>query len=71
MLAALKPIKRQGWWKGKFALFWRPATAGVAGGGGGGLPALTIRGKSFSRGVSGLYRQREGGGYVQKQHRQH
>ena len=25
LLAAQKPIKRQGWWKGQFALFWRPA----------------------------------------------
>ena len=28
LLAALKPIKRQGWWKGKFALFWRLAAGG-------------------------------------------
>ena len=27
MLTALKPIlERQGWWKGKFALFWQLAT---------------------------------------------
>ena len=26
LLAAQKPIKRQGWWKGNFALFWMPAT---------------------------------------------
>ena len=26
LLTALKPLKRQGWWKGKFALFWMPAT---------------------------------------------
>ena len=32
LLAAQKPIKRQGWWKGKFALFWRPTTGGVDGG---------------------------------------
>ena len=31
LLATLKPIKRQGWWKGKFALFWRPATWGEGG----------------------------------------
>ena len=24
LLAAQKPINRQAWWKGKFALFWRP-----------------------------------------------
>lgn len=24
LLAAQKPINRQGWWKGKSALFWRP-----------------------------------------------
>ena len=24
LLAILKPIKRQGWWKGKLASFWRP-----------------------------------------------
>ena len=29
LLAALKPTKRQGWWKGKFALFQRPVTWGV------------------------------------------
>ena len=28
LLAILKPIKRLGWWKGKFALFRRPATCG-------------------------------------------
>ena len=28
LLTAQKPIKRQVWWKGKFALFWRPATGG-------------------------------------------
>ena len=28
LLASLKPIKRQGWWKGKFVLFWRLATMG-------------------------------------------
>ena len=27
LLATQKPIKRQGWWKGKFALFWMPATS--------------------------------------------
>ena len=56
LLAAQKPIKRQGWWKGMFALFWMLAT----GGGGGGVDScpkadcpLTIGGKSF-------YRRREG-----------
>ena len=34
LLTAQKPIKRQGWWKGKFALFWMLAT----GGGGGQTP---------------------------------
>ena len=29
LLAALKPTKRRGWWKGKFALFQRPVTWGV------------------------------------------
>ena len=28
LLAAQKPISRPGWWKGKFALFQIPATAG-------------------------------------------
>ena len=28
MLAALKLIKRQGYWKGEFALFWRQAKEG-------------------------------------------
>ena len=29
LLTAQKPIlERQGWWKGKVALFWRPATGG-------------------------------------------
>ena len=27
LLAAQKPIKRPGWWKEKFALFWMSATA--------------------------------------------
>ena len=31
LLAAQKPIKKQGWWKGKFALFWIPATGGGEG----------------------------------------
>ena len=31
LLAAQKPVKRQGWWKGKFALFWMPATGGGRG----------------------------------------
>ena len=26
LLTAQKPIKRPGWWKGKFALIWRLAT---------------------------------------------
>ena len=30
LLAAQKPIKRQSWWKGKFALFWMLATGGRA-----------------------------------------
>ena len=30
LLTALKPIKRQGCWKGKFALFQGPATTGKA-----------------------------------------
>ena len=65
LLTALKPIlERQGWWKGKLALFWRSATRIV-----GGLVSkdqvpLTIRGKSFSRGILGVYRV-EGGGYIQ------
>ena len=55
LLPAQKPIKRQGWWKGKFALFPRPATGGWAGGGGGDVCArpappatLTIRGQELS-----------------------
>ena len=28
LLATVKPIKRQCWWKGKLALFWRPANRG-------------------------------------------
>ena len=37
-LATQKPIKRQGWWKGKFALFWMPTNwwGGARGGAGGG-----------------------------------
>ena len=31
LLAALKPIKRQGWWKGKFALLQRLAIVGEGG----------------------------------------
>ena len=59
LLTTLKPIKRQGWWKGKFALFKRLATR--AGGGGQGWtrvqrpppPHWQSMGKSF-------YRWREG-----------
>ena len=29
LLAAQKPIKRPGWWKGKFVLFWMPATSSL------------------------------------------
>ena len=35
LLAILKPVKRLGWWKAKFALFRRPATCGGGGLGGG------------------------------------
>ena len=34
LTAALIPIKRQGWWKGKFALFWKLETWSVRGWGG-------------------------------------
>ena len=54
--AAQKPLKRPGWWKGKFTLFWMQATGGGGEAGHlskGQLPALTSGGKS-------LYRQREG-----------
>ena len=63
LLAAQKPIKRQSWWKVKFALFWRPAT----GGRGrflseGRLPPTDNQG---ARAFIG-----RGRGYTQKQHRQ-
>ena len=50
-LATQKPIKRPGWWKGRFALFCRPA-AGVGGRGDehlskGRLPPLTTRGQEL------------------------
>ena len=32
LLAILKPVKRLGWWKAKFALFRRQATCGGGGG---------------------------------------
>ena len=31
LLTAQKPLKRPNWWKGKFALFWMPATAAQGG----------------------------------------
>ena len=31
LLLVQKPIKRPGWWKGKFALFWMPAITGEGG----------------------------------------
>ena len=31
LLAAQKPSRRQGWWKGMFALFWNPAASGEGG----------------------------------------
>ena len=31
LLTAQKPMKRQAWWNGKFALFQRPATRGEGG----------------------------------------
>ena len=40
LLAILKPVKRLGWWKAKFALFKRPETCG---GGGWGRVALIQR----------------------------
>ena len=39
LLATQKPLKRQGWWKGKFALFWMPAT-----------PELGLEGGLLSKG---------------------
>lgn len=49
MLASWKPIKRQGWWKGKFALFWMPVTDGAGGLlSKGWLPPWTIKGQEFS-----------------------
>ena len=50
LIAAQKPVTRQGWWKGKFALFWRSATGtGVGREGGllskGQFPSQTIRGQ--------------------------
>ena len=63
LLTPQKPIKRQGWWKGKFALFWMQATLWGTGG------------DAFSKAdfhplLKSFYRWREGGGYVQKQHSQ-
>ena len=29
LLTTQKPVKRPGWWNGKFALFWMPAAVGV------------------------------------------
>ena len=31
LLATQKPSRRQGWWKGKFDLFWMPAASGEGG----------------------------------------
>ena len=65
LLTALKPImERQGWWKGKLVLFWRSATKIRGGLVSKGQALLTLRGKSFSRGILGVYRM-EGGGYLQ------
>ena len=63
-LAAIKPVMRQDWWKGEFALFQMPATRGE-----GGLLFKVLTsptdnqwaGKSFCR---------QGRGYMQKQHSQ-
>ena len=32
LVVTQKPIKRPGWWKGKFVLLWMPATWGSGGG---------------------------------------
>jgi len=57
-------LERQGWWKGKLALFWRSATRIGGGLVSKGQVPLTIRGKGFSRGILGVYRV-EGRGYIQ------
>ena len=49
LLAAQKPLQRGGWWKGKFALSWWPATGAEAGGPqfNDQLPLLTITGQEL------------------------
>ena len=56
LLAAQKPIKKQGWWKGNFALFWMLAT----GEGGGLTPVQRLTPFSRQSGIKSIYRQREG-----------
>ena len=55
LLTALKPMKRQGWWKRKLALFQRLPTKG-------GARLLMSKVKLTSLAISGqeLFRQREG-----------
>ena len=66
-LTAQKTVKRQDWWKGKFALFWMPATGREDG-----------EGRLLSKSIPLLPTDNQGarllqteiGGYMQKQHSQ-
>ena len=57
LLAVQKPIKRPGWWKGKFALFWMLASGGGGEGGYLSKGQLPLPGQSAGK---GFYRRREG-----------
>ena len=59
----LKPINRQGWWKGTFALFQRPATRGR------GAPVQRPTPPTDNRGMRGALID-GGRGYMQKRHSQ-
>ena len=56
----LKPIKRQGLWKGTFVLFQRPATRGR------GAPVQRLTSHTDNQGVGGAFID-GGRGYMQKQ----
>ena len=57
LLAAQKPIKRQNWWKRKFALFWMLAAGG---GGGPSVQRPTPPHPTDSPVGMSIYKQREG-----------
>ena len=59
-LTAQKPRKRQGWWRGKFALFWRLATGDGGAGRADSCLEVDLHPRSPQPGVQGFYRLRGG-----------